>query len=87
MINIKSTWRIGVAGSAALAFLAACNDGSSPSPAAPPPSQGADFSVFVDQVFSNSANSTPVPLNGLQFIFDVNDDPTAFDALINSGSF
>jgi hypothetical protein len=44
------------------------------------------FSAFATQAFSNSANSTPVSINN-NFAFDVNEDPTAFDSLILSGTY
>jgi hypothetical protein len=45
------------------------------------------FTVFAQQAFTNPANSTPVTINNINFTFDSNDDPTAFDNLIAEGSF
>jgi hypothetical protein len=55
-------------------------------PTSGPPSEAVPFSVFASQAFSNSANSTPVSVDQ-NFAFDVNDEPTAFDALILSGTY
>jgi hypothetical protein len=87
-MNIK--WRkLGVAFVAA-AFLAACNgDNGGTSNTAPPPppaSSSTEFSAFVQQTFAMNEDSTPVSLDGITFDFDVNNDPTAFDALIMSGA-
>jgi hypothetical protein len=40
------------------------------------------WSTFVEHVFSNGGDTTPIPLDGLTFNFDVDDDPTAFDGLL-----
>jgi len=89
MTHIDRTWRVLAAVSATATLLAACNDGTTgPAASAPPPaSTTIDFSIFAQQAFSNSANSTPVPINSLTFNFDVNDNPTAFNALIADGMF
>ena len=78
-----------LAGSCAvLAGLAGCggNHGESAVPPVPTPSQ-TQFSVFVEQTFANSANSTPVSLDGITFDFDANENPTAFDTLVLSGTY
>lgn len=80
-------WRLLAAASAAITCLAGC--GSSGGSTVPPPAvtpEKIDFLLFTNQAFSNSANSSPVSLN-LTFNFDADDDPTAFDSLIASGSF
>jgi hypothetical protein len=87
MTPIHARWRILAAASLAAASLAGCggSDGSTvPTPA--PISDAIPFSAFAMQAFSNSANSTPVSVNQ-NFIFDVNEEPTAFDALILSGTY
>jgi hypothetical protein len=71
----------------ALAALAGCNDDNTVTVPARPALQTVPFSAVVDQLFSNSANSTPVPIDNLDVVYDVNDDPSAFDALILSGSY
>jgi hypothetical protein len=83
MRNVTSRWRIVVAALLGAAALAACHDDAVTVPPAPPatPTQ-IPFSVFAEQVFSNPANSTPVAVNGINFDFDVNDAPTAFNGLI-----
>jgi len=85
MVNIK--WRVLAASSVVVAVLSGCggSDGSTVPPI-PPPNTSIDFSTFVNQAFSNPANSTPVSVD-VNFSFDVNDEPTAFDALILAGSF
>jgi hypothetical protein len=71
-----------------LSLVAACGgDGTSPAPTPTPPTQGIAFSVFTNQLFSVSANATPVQVNGVNFYFDVDDTPNAFQALIASGMF
>ena len=86
MTPIHSQWRI-LAASLAAGCLVGCggSDGSIvPAPA--PISEPIPFSVFATQAFSNSANSTPVSVDQ-NFVFDVNEEPTAFDALILSGTY
>jgi hypothetical protein len=80
-------WRILAAAALTTVALAGCggSDGSTvPTPG--PVTEAVPFSVFATQAFSNSANSTPVSVDQ-DFTFDVNDEPTAFDALILSGSY
>jgi hypothetical protein len=84
MVNIK--WRVLAASSVVIAFLSGCSSGGGTVPQMPPPQDSIDFSIFVTQAFSNPANSTPVSVD-VDFSFDVNDDPTAFDTLILSGTF
>jgi hypothetical protein len=86
-MNINTKWRLLTVTSVAVAGLSACggNNGSTVPPVTPTP-QSIDFQIFASQAFSNSANSSPVSLN-LTFNFDANDDPTAFDSLIASGTF
>jgi hypothetical protein len=88
MIRFKSNSRILAGSAAALACLAGCGGGGGQAtvPPMPPPSQ-TQFSVFVEQTFANSANSTPVSLDGITFDFDANENPTAFDTLILSGTY
>jgi hypothetical protein len=92
MININARWRISAVAFAAAASLAGCNSGNGgtvPPPIVipPPPAQTVDFSAFAEKAFAANANSTPVSLDGVNFTFDVNNDPGAFDALIMSGTF
>jgi hypothetical protein len=60
--------------------LAGCGNGGTtvPTPSTPP-STTTKFSFFVESILGASADSTPVPVNGVVFDFDVNDDPNAFD--------
>ena len=87
MTPIHSQWRILAAASLAAASLVGCggSDGSSV-PTLGPISDAIPFSTFANQAFSNSANSTPVSVNQ-NFVFDVDEEPTAFDALILSGAY
>jgi hypothetical protein len=85
MSNIKC--RVLAANSVVVAVLSGCGGGGGGSvPPIPPPNTSIDFSIFVSQAFSNPANSTPVSVD-VDFSFDVNDDPTAFDSLILAGMF
>jgi hypothetical protein len=88
MTKIKFSLKLLAGASAALAFLAGCggNGGASTVPPVPPPSQ-TQFSVFAEQTFANSANSSPVSLDGITFDFDADENPTAFDSLVLSGSY
>jgi hypothetical protein len=72
--------------SLALGALAGCNDDTVTVPARPV-SQTVPFSAVVNQLFSNPANSTPVPIDNLNVAYDVDDDPTAFDSLILTGTY
>jgi hypothetical protein len=91
MININAKWRISAAAVVAAASVAACNNGGGtvpPSTVTPtPPTQAVNFTAFAEQAFAANANSTPVSLDGVNFAFDMNNDPGEFDALIASGTF
>jgi hypothetical protein len=87
MTPVHAQWRALAAASLAAVSLIGCggSDGTTvPTPG--PISEAIPFSVFATQAFSNSANSTPVSVDQ-DFAFDVNEDPTAFDALILSGTY
>lgn len=87
MSNFKALARVLAVTSLVTAALAACHsDNGAGSPPAPPPTQSIDFSTFAEQAFAQSADSTPASLDNVTFNYDVNDDPTAFDSLILSGS-
>ncbi len=87
MSNFRAIGRLLAVTSLVTAALAACHDNNSASsPPVPPPTQTTEFSTFAEQAFAQSANSTPVSLDNVTFNYDVNDDPTAFDSLIMSGS-
>jgi len=64
------------------AALSGCNndDGGSTPPQVSNPTQ--NFSSFVETTFEQPANSTPVNLDDVYVLFDVNNDPTAFNALL-----
>jgi hypothetical protein len=87
MSKINPKWQILAAASVAVATLAGCGGGGGGT--VPPlvvPQETIDFATFANEAFSQSANSIPVSVD-LNFTFDVNDDPTAFDGLIMSGNF
>jgi hypothetical protein len=89
MNKFKSSLKLLAGASVALACLAGCGGGggsSSTVPPIPPPSQ-TQFSVFAEQTFANNANSTPVSLDGFTFDFDADENPTAFDSLVMSGTY
>jgi hypothetical protein len=84
---IQARWRMLAAVSLTAASLVGC--GGSDGTAVPTPGPISDaipFSVFATQAFSNGANSTPVSVNQ-NFVFDVDEEPAAFDALILSGTY
>jgi hypothetical protein len=91
MININAKWRISAAALVAAASLGGCGGSGGtvpPATVAPtPPIQAINFSAFVEQTFAANANSTPVSLDGVNFAFDMNNDPGEFDTLIMSGTF
>ncbi len=81
-----------LAAGALAAALAGCggnNGGIVPTTTAPPANSNIDYRTFIDQAFANSANAKPVSVDFVSnpFSFDDNDNPTAFDSLIASGSF
>jgi hypothetical protein len=86
-LPIQARWRTLAAASLAAATLVGC--GGSDGSTVPPPAPVSDtipFSNFATQTFSNRADATPVSVNQ-NFVFDVNEDPTAFDAQILSGTY
>jgi len=90
MININAKWRILAAASVAAASLAACHNdhgNNSASTPKPPPPAPVDFSTFAKNAFAANENTTPISLDGVTFTFDVDNDPTAFDALVMSGTY
>ena len=66
----------------AAASLAACGGDDHASPPAGTAVQYTQFSAFVKSTYALAANTTPIEINDLQFSFDVQDDPTAFDGLL-----
>ncbi len=87
MAYFRIKWRT-LAAMAAGTLVAACGgDDTTTTPTPTPPTQGIAFSVFTNQLFSDNANATPVQVNGVNFYFDVDDTPDAFQALIASGTF
>jgi hypothetical protein len=86
MAKINCKWQILAAASVAAASLAGCNNGGGTVPPLVVPQETLDFSFFATQVFAQGANTTPVSVD-VNLTYDVNDDPTAFDALIMSGTY
>jgi len=87
MTLTQARWHIRGAAFLAAAALAGCGgDSGGTTPTPPPISDSVAFSAFANQVFSNSANSTPVSVD-VNLTFDVNEEPTAFDSLILSGTY
>jgi hypothetical protein len=84
MAHIKTRWCVAAAALAAAALAGCHDDHNGSSPTQPPPAAPAAvvWSTFVEQVFSNAANSTPINFDGFTFDFDVDDDPTAFNGLL-----
>ena len=85
MTRYNAKWRILAAATVAAVSLAACNDdngnNSAPAPAA------TSFTAFTTSAFAADANSTPVSLDAVRFDFDADDNPTAFDTLVMSGTY
>lgn len=87
MTSFHASWRIlAVASLAGVALIGCGGGGGGTVPTPPPISNAVSFSAFATQAFSNSANSTPVSVDN-NFVFDVDEDPTAFDSLILSGTY
>lgn len=54
-----------------------------PPPPPPPPPAPTDFTMFVKDQFANTSDMTdPVDVDNEDFEFSDNDDPTAFDDLL-----
>jgi hypothetical protein len=85
-MNIHAHWRFLAAASMMAAGLTGCGGGDGTAPPTVVTPDTIDFQIFVNRAFFNPADSIPVSLN-LTFNFDANDDPTAFDMLLASGSF
>lgn len=70
-----------------LLAMTACdssNYGGSP-PVPPPPPQAMDFTGFVkDQFAATADDSDPVEVDDVDFAFDDQDDPAAFDDLLGN---
>jgi hypothetical protein len=71
---------------AVVALLAGCDNGGSSGYTAPPAAMvevQTEFSGFVEDQFANTADDTePLAIEELDFSFVDQDDPTAFDALL-----
>lgn len=80
-------WRFIAAAGAAAALVSACHHNDDNTYTPPPVNTEVPFTPFAQQAFTNAADSTPVAINNINFTFDSNDDPTAFDNLIAEGSF
>lgn len=67
-----------------VAALGGCNGDGTVGPQAPPANtnNSENFSTLATQIYAQSANSTPFNFENVTIVYDVNDDPTAFDALL-----
>ena len=81
MTNFKSKWQAAAALLSAAA-LCGCQNSQSSASSTPMAPQATNFSAFAMEIFSASADTAPVNLNGVEFNFDVDNDPTAFDGLL-----
>jgi hypothetical protein len=91
-------WRGAVAAACLGGLLGGCGGSSEvtapavavvpPPPVAttPPPAVSNEFSQFATTTFAASADAAPVAVTAT-LVFDVNNDPKAFDALIASGTY
>ena len=88
MRHMNFKWRYVAAVWVTAASLAAChqdNGSNSSNPSSQP--SAVQFSTFAKNAFAASANSSPISLDGVNFTYDVDNDPTAFDMLIMSGAY
>jgi ABC-type glycerol-3-phosphate transport system substrate-binding protein len=85
MTQNNAKWRVLAAALAASASLAACNDDNGNQSAPTPASTS--FTAFTMSTFAADANSTPVSLDGVTFVFDADDNPTAFDTMVMAGTY
>jgi hypothetical protein len=63
------------------AALVGCHDDHGGGSTSPSP-QGTNFSTLTQEIFVEGADTTPINFDKLTIIYDVNDDPTAFDGLL-----
>lgn len=80
---------------AVMLFITACGSSNvnapaspDPTPTTPPPSGKLSFTSWVNDQFANTSDLTePVDVTELDFELDANDNPQAFDSLLdNNGS-
>ena len=64
------------------AFLSACNNSDRSAARPPAPGSTENFSSFATQTFKAGANATPINFDQVTLVYDVNDDPSAFDTLL-----
>jgi len=66
------------------AVLGGCNGDGTVGPQAPPANtnNSENFSTLATQLYAQSANSTPFNYDNVTVVYDVDDDPTAFNALL-----
>jgi hypothetical protein len=82
MNKYKSLWTA-AAVSALAAASAGCHQDNGEGGAGPEVVQPTSFTAFTKSTFAAPANGTPVPIEFINFVFDADDDPTAFNALLN----
>ena len=83
---MKSTltrWSILAAAVVTAASMGGCHSDDNNGQAAPPSTSNKqeNFSTLANQLYTQSANSTPYNFDTVVIIYDVNQDPTAFNAL------
>jgi len=67
----------------AAASLAACHDDTTTVPPVTTSTTNSEnFSTFANAAFAQSANSQPQVYDQITLVFDVDNDPTAFNALL-----
>lgn len=66
----------------AAGLLGGCHDDHGSGSTPPSTGQTENFSSFATQTFKADASSQPVSLDNITLVYDVNDDPTAFAALL-----
>ena len=81
MTHSKQKWLIAGAAALAVAALAGCHDDHGGSSTTPPPAS-TQFSVFAKTVFAEGPDTVPINFDNVNLVYDVDDDPTAFDALL-----
>jgi hypothetical protein len=86
-MSARSTRPALVVSALALAVLSGCNDDNGATVTQHQPAPPVAFSMVVNELFANPANSTPATIENVDLTYDVNDDPSAFDALIVAGTY
>lgn len=77
-------WMMSAVLASAAVTVIGCHGGNGSTVPTPPPvsNNSEKFSALANQVYAMSANSTPFNFDSAIIVYDVNDDPTAFNALL-----